>query len=327
MSASRFENYARCPYSFFLKHVLELRVLEDERGMTESMDPMERGTAVHAALESFLKNHAGESFASASEERLWIALEEEARRELEKKRPVGMPGLLWEIERDAMLALLRNWLEFEIPSLDGGRRVAQVGLELGFGASSEFPPFRLAGFEFCGRIDRVDVSAGGKQAHVIDYKTGKLPDALRKKDRALLMGGEKIQLAVYGGALEALRGAALAALDEFAAVESVEAEYLYLQPKDGEIRQSALTPDQVKDALRDLPRVLRVLDSCMKNGLFFARTHGAVHPDGHCEYCDFLPVCGKDRAWREKRKSGDTVIREFLNLAENCDGDVPDDAV
>ena len=309
MSASRFEEYARCPYSFFLKKVIDLRILEDEHGITESMDPLERGTAVHAALESFLKNHAGEGFVSASEERLWVALEEEARRELKKIRPIGMPGLLWEIERDKMLALLRNWLRFEIARADGDMRIAR--LEQAFGNNSEFPPFRMAtgqsNFQFCGRIDRADISSDGKRARLTDYKTGTLPAAITGKNRSLLMGGEKIQLAVYRGAL--------AALDEFAAVESVEAEYLYLQPKDGKIRQSALTPEQTEMAFKDLPRVLSVLASFMENGIFFARTNSAVYPGGNCEYCALQPVCGKDRARLEKWKHADPVIQEFLNLA------------
>ena len=372
MSASRFEGYARCPYSFFLKHVLNLRILDDEPGIRENMDPLERGTAVHAALESFLKNHAREGFDSASTERLWNALEGEARRELERNRPIGMPGLLWDIELDKLLTMLRNWLEFEISRADGDMRIAR--LEQAFGNFSEFPPFRpdvegtkkiiakdagvaarrysfennhagnlflsywqeqasrlqalensdgttvfpfrlpdgqakpegfanTSNFEFCGKIDRVDISADGKRARIIDYKTGKLPDSMKKVDRHFLMGGEKIQLAVYRGAL--------AALEEFAALESVEAEYLYLQPKDGFIRQSALAPEQMEAAFADLPRVLRTLDSCMKNGVFFARTRSNVFPNGHCDYCDFLPVCGKDRAWREKRKINDPAIQAF----------------
>ena len=304
MSASRFENYAKCPYSFFLKHVLKLRILEDERGMTESMDPMERGTAVHAALESFLKNHASEGFISASYERLRTALEYEARRALEKKRPVGMPDMLWEIECDGLLALLQNWLKFETARGGADMRI----LELAFENFAVLPPH----FEFCGRIDRVDISADGKQARVIDYKIGKLPDALKKKDCPLLMGGlmggEKIQLAVYSGALRAL--------NEFAAVESVEAEYLHLQPKDGEVGRIALTPDKLDAARADLPRVLQILDSCMKNGVFFARGHSAVYPNGHCEHCDFLPICGKDQQWREKLKNNDPAIQKFMETAK-----------
>ena len=309
MSASRFEEYARCPYSFFLKRILGIRILDDERGITENMDPLQRGTGVHAALESFLKNHASECFTSISKEQLWVALESEARREFEKKRPVGMPGLLWEIERDRLLTLLRNWLEFEIARDGGNMRVAR--LEQAFGNISEFPPFRLkvgeSIYELCGKIDRVDVSIDGKRARVIDYKTGKLPGTMKKKDHPFLMGGEKIQLAVYRGAF--------AALGEFAAVESVEAEYLYLQPKDGVVRKSALDPEDVDAAFAELPHVLRVLDLSMKNGLFFARTSGAVRPEGHCDYCDFLPVCGKERAWREKLKSTDPLTQEFRNLA------------
>jgi len=311
ISASRFEKFARCPYSFFLKNVLELQILEDERGITENIDPLKRGTAVHAVLESFLKNHAVEGFASEAlrHTELEIALEDDARRALGKIRPIGMPGMLWEIERDGLLALLQNWLKFEIARCDGDMRI--VKLEQSFGSISDFPPFRLdvgksekSNFEFCGRIDRVDISADGKRARVIDYKTGNLPVTLKRNERPLLMGGEKIQLVVYCGAL--------AALEEFAAVEDVQAEYLYLQTKDGDVIKSALTAEQLATAFDDLPQVLYVLDSYMKNGLFFARTHSAVHPGGNCDYCDFLPVCGKDQKQREKWKSNDPAIAEFI---------------
>jgi len=308
-SASRFESYAKCPYHFFLERVLALRVLEDERGITENMDPLKRGTAIHAALESFIKTHAREGFSAAADEKLLLALEDEALRELKNRRPAGMPELLWEIERDGLLAMLRNWLEFEIERAGDGMHIARM--EQDFEYFLESPVFRPAGeisnFELCGRIDRVDISADGKRARVIEYKTGRMPDTLRRENRPFLMGGEKIQLAVYRGAIRAL--------DEFAAVDSVEAEYLYLQPQDGNVRQSVLSPERMEAAFADLPRVMRVLDSCMKNGLFFARTHGAVYPNGHCDYCDFLPVCGKDRAWREDRKIDDPAVREFMNLA------------
>ena len=305
VSASNFENYARCPYSFFLKRVLMLRVPEDERGILESMDPIDRGTVVHAALESFQKKHARENFDPANEESLRIDLETEARRVFEKNRPFGMPGLLWEIERDGMLTLVQNWLKYEIARSDGDMRVA--GLEWAFGAFSDSPPFCSSvgefNLEFCGRIDRVDVSGDGKRVRLVDYKIGKLPDTMRKKERSLLMGGEKIQLVIYRGAL--------AEFPEFVGAESVEAEYLHLQPNDKNVRQCVITPEQMAVAFADLPRILKVLYASMKRGLFFARTYSIVYPGGHCENCDFQPICGNERDWLEKLKCDDPVIPDF----------------
>ena len=281
--------------------------------MMEGMNPLERGTAIHAVLESFLRNCVDDSFTSATGEHLWIALEQETRRELERWRQKGMPTLLWEIELDRLLKMLRNWLEFEIDRAEDDMRIAR--LEQPFGTFSEeesLPPFltSIAGLDlaFRGRIDRVDLSRDGTRARVVDYKTGMLPTSMNKKDRPILMGGEKIQLAIYRGALTALAG--------FENLESVTAEYLHLQPKDGKILTSALSSEKLNGAFAALPHVLQIINNGMKSGLFFAQTSGAVHPYGHCDYCDYLPICGKDRLQREQRKRVDPVVQPFAELRE-----------
>ena len=316
VSASRFEEYAKCPYSFLLKRVFELQAWVEDDGMMEGMNPLERGTAIHAILESFLRNCVNGSFASATGERLWISLEQTACRELERWRPKGMPALLWEIELGRLLEMLRNWLEFEIDRAEDDMRMAH--LEQPFGTFSEeesLPPFQMSieGFDlaFRGRIDRVDLSHDGTRARVVDYKTGVLPASMNKKDRPILMGGEKIQLAIYRGALTVLAG--------FEKLTSVTAEYLHLQPRDGKILPSVLTPEKLNEAFAALPRVLQIINDGMKSGLFFARTSGAVHPYGHCDYCDYLPICGKDRLQREQRKNADPVMQPFAELLETAE--------
>jgi hypothetical protein len=188
-----------------------------------------------------------------------------------------------------------------------------AGLEQSFGhfaGKEESPPFRLPIgkyiFDFRGRIDRVDVSRDGKRARVTDYKTGKMPDTLIKKLRPVLMGGERIQLAVYRGALSVL--------EKFARVESVEAEYLYLQPKDGKVRLCAFAEPELNDAAKALPHILEIMGEGMEKGVFFARAAGTVYPQGHCDYCDFLMICGKDRMKREVRKAADPAVVRFLEI-------------
>jgi ATP-dependent helicase/nuclease subunit B len=312
VSASRFEEYAKCPYYFFLKRVQGLEAWE-ELGKVEGMDPLERGTAAHAILEAFLKNCVGDSFLSSQKEKLKQSLELLAHRELEKVRPAGMPDLLWEIERDRFLNVLQAWLEFEYERADGEMRIVRLEQSFGrFAGKEESPPFRLSAgkymFDFRGRIDRVDVSRDGKRARVIDYKTGKMPDSLTRKVKPMLLGGERIQLAVYRGALSVL--------DEYAPLESVEAEYLYLQPKDGKIRLCAYAEPELIDAGKALPYILEILKEGMENGIFFARTAGTVYPAGHCDYCDFLMICGKDRMKREARKAADPAVVRFFKILE-----------
>lgn len=298
VSASRLEEYAKCPYFFFLKRVMNLEAWEEQEP-TEGMDPLERGLAVHAILESFLKDFCGEKFLETSVEDLQRLLEQRALENLERSRPAGMPDLLWEIEREGLLEMLGNWLKFEKERSTAGMIPFQLEQLFGeFSPEERFPAFQVqAGrhlFSFRGRIDRVDVSRNGKHALVIDYKTGTLPESMTRVARSPLMSGEKIQVAVYRGALSVL--------EEFAGVETAEGEYLHLQPKDGRIVPCSFTEEEMQQASVELPRILKMIGNGIESGLFHIRTKGTVWPNGHCDFCDFLPICGKDRIQREERK-------------------------
>ena len=314
VSASRIEEYARCPYLFYLKRALVLEAwVEAEPGL--ALDPLVRGKTIHRILEGFLRAAAG-SLTTASDQDLWHELKEEAQRELAAVRPAGMPDLLWEIERDDLLQVLREWLAFERQRAD--EDLLPGHFECAFGrmaAGEDLPAYELqAGrhrFAFRGRIDRVDVSGAGRSARVIDYKTGRLPDSMRKKDAPLLMGGERIQLAVYHGAL--------ATLPDLDAIPEVHGEYLHLQPRDGQVVPRSFGSQDLRAAVERLPALLEIIGSLMESGVFFARTAGSVYPDGHCSYCDFITICGKDRERREQTKSGDRRVQRF-GMMRQIDG-------
>ena len=244
-------------------------------------------------------------------------MEAQARISLDAARPAGLADLLWEIERDALLEMLSRWLDFERSRADCGMRVARLEKTFGeFGPEEKFPAFRLNagrhGFDFRGRIDRVDLSGDGKRARVVDYKTGALPESMANKNtRTLLMSGERIQIVVYTGALSVL--------DEFKGVETIEGEYLHLQPKNGLTVSCSFTHDELQSGARALTDVLKIVGDGIDNGIFFARTSGKIRPQGHCEYCDFLPVCGKDES-REKSASQRILpYKNFLKLWSLCD--------
>jgi ATP-dependent helicase/nuclease subunit B len=312
VSASRLEEYAKCPYYFYLKRGMALAAWEEPAPL-EGMDPLERGLAVHAILENFLKNYCGERFQAASEAELRRSLASLANDALEQARPAGIPDLLWEIERDTFLVLLDRWLVLEKKRAAEG--MLPTALEQAFGeikSGERHPAFCLqAGrhaFDFRGRIDRIDISRDGKQARVIDYKTGSLPDSMRGKGRTPLMSGERIQIVIYRGALSVL--------NEFQGVEAVEGEYLHLQPKDGQVVQCRFTDEELRESSRTLPAILEIVGDGIESGVFFARTSGTVRPSGHCEYCEYLPVCGKDRVQREERKVNDPAMRRFSRILE-----------
>jgi ATP-dependent helicase/nuclease subunit B len=311
-SASRIEEYAKCPYFFFLKRAMDLEAWK-EQGKVEGMDPLDRGLVVHVILEAFLKQFGGESFHATSNERLQQMLEQQAFRYIEGARPGGMPDLLWEIERDALITMLRNWLVFERKRGDAEMRVNRLEQPFGEIASKEkHPAFRLqAGehvFDFRGRIDRIDISRDGRRARVIDYKTGTVPETMARRTRTPLMSGERIQIIVYRGALSVLNG--------FENLMSIEGEYLHLQPRDGRIVPCSFSDEELQEASRRLPHILEIIGDGIESGVFFARTRGTIRPAGHCEFCDYLTVCGKDRIRREERKGNDSAVRKFVQILE-----------
>ena len=99
-------------------------------------------------------------------------------------------------------------------------------------------------------------------------------------------------------------------------MEEVEGEYLHLQPKDGRIVPCRFTDEELREASRTLPDILEIVGDGIESGVFFARTSGTVRPSGHCDYCEYLPVCGKDRVQREERKANDPAVRRFSRILE-----------
>ncbi len=312
VSASRLEEYTKCPYYFFLKRGMELPVWEEVAPL-EAMDPLKRGTLVHSILEGFLRNYCGDKFPETSEKALLASLLSHAEKQLEDAAPAGIPALLWDIEREGLLEILRNWLVFEKLRVGKGLLPARLEQSFGkFGGQEPLPAFRVSAgrhsFAFRGRIDRIDISGDGERARVTDYKTGSLPDAMAKKTRTPLMSGERIQLVVYRGALSVLA--------EFKDVAAIEAEYLHLQPKDGRIVSCSFTDEELRAAADALPGILEIVGDGIEKGEFFIRTSGIIRPNGHCDFCDYLPICGKDRVRREQRKSNDPAVLRFQKMAE-----------
>ena len=242
---------------------------------------------------------------------LWILRLDDT---LEKARPAGIPDLLWEIERDAFLALLDRWLAFEKDR--AGEDMLPAGLEQAFG---EIQARRASIRRFVCRPASTHLISEAESIASISRATGNMRASSitrpvlclipwQGKARTPLMSGERIQIAVYRGALSVL--------DEFKSVETVEGEYLHLQPKDGRIVPCRFTDEELQEASQTLPDILEIVGDGIESGVFFARTSGTVRPSGHCDYCDYLPICGKDREQREERKANDPAVRRFLQILE-----------
>ena len=309
-SSGRIEEYSTCPYRFYQRRIMQLALWEEPEA-AEALGPLERGNAMHRVLESFVKGLAGQGFVDKAYEHLLPVLLEIATRTLEQARPAGIPDLLWEIERDRLLSLLEKWLRYE--QARAGSGFVPVAAELPFGPlkqgeSASGLVVKAGGhrFELRGFIDRVDVSTEATRARVIDYKVGKLLDSARKG--TALLAGERVQLPVYRSALSGIDG--------FEKLESIEGEFLHLQPSDGRIVPRPFSAPELEKACHRLAAILEVIGDGIEGGVFFARTSGLLYGTWQCNRCDYVRICGKDRQQREERKAADPHVLRFNRIQE-----------
>jgi ATP-dependent helicase/nuclease subunit B len=159
LSVTEIETWLRDPYAIYARHVLGLRPL---KALDESIGPLERGTALHKALEDFIARYPGELPDDAAEElartadRVFEAAGiPKAALAIWRPRFLGAAHSLIGIERERRADIAASHLEKK-----GGRVFAAPGGD----------------FTLTGVADRIDILRDGRAA-IIDYKSGAVPTA------------------------------------------------------------------------------------------------------------------------------------------------------
>jgi ATP-dependent helicase/nuclease subunit B len=158
LSVTEIETWLRDPYAIYAKHVLRLRPLDP---LDQEVGPLERGNALHKALELFVARHPGELPPDATQQLMRIAEDVFAEMEIPRgvlalwraRLPSAARWFVEEFERPRRAAITQSWLE----------RKGRLTFET-----------RLGAFELRGIADRIDRRTDGS-AGIIDYKTGALP--------------------------------------------------------------------------------------------------------------------------------------------------------
>ena len=192
------QEYARCPFSYYVLAVLGVDPVEEPEALVEA-DRREVGKVVHRVLQRVFAAVAEGAGREAAVAMVPAIAEQECRR-AELRGGVGLP-LVWQAQsaqlaEDLTLAVAadRCWSEPAGPQpwqfeLSFGDHAAPVVLHLADGRSVQFH----------GRMDRVDRSADGRRLLVLDYKSGK-----GKAEKEQVQAGRNIQLPVYQLACRAL---------------------------------------------------------------------------------------------------------------------------
>ena len=313
VSPTSLEAWAACPFRYFLGNVLRLSALESPEE-TAVISALERGSLIHSILERFV-SETQDPDAPWGEEgyQKLMKLAEESFAEAEARGVTGKP-LLWDLAKEDIREDLATFLE-EDARLRANNDTGSVKLEARFGMGGESPEVtdEVTGLRFRGIIDRLDVSAGGDSALVIDYKTGS-SYSYRNLESDPIDNGKRLQLGVYS----------LAARRLFPKAANVRAAYWFTTNRANFelFPRQFFNIDDEETSQRFRYGVSAIVEG-IRSGVFPANP-GAPGDRGqpeNCRYCDFDSLCPSRRVelWRRKRE--DPLLGSYLRLASGGPSD------
>lgn len=288
-SPTALQNYAACPYRFYLSAIHRLEARE-EPAPIEDLDPLTRGSLFHEAQFEILTALRAQNFLPLSDENFADAralLDATVTRVAARYHDELAPAIprVWDDAVASVAADLREWLSRALAEPEW----QPAYFELAFGLSDPRPedaqsrkePLTLdSGLQVRGSIDLVSRDAQGT-LRAVDHKTGKVRAAVG----TVVGGGETLQPVLYALALEkrfahtAVDGGVLyycTAAADFAEVRV---------PLDASAREAAAV-------------VARTIGDALESGFF-----PAAPSKDKCVYCDYRSVCGPYEELRSKNKA------------------------
>jgi ATP-dependent helicase/nuclease subunit B len=295
-SPTALQNFAACPYRFFLQAVHRLQTREEPAAL-EVIDPLTRGSLFHKVQYEVLTllRAAGElPVTRKNVERAIEAVNDVLHRVASEYEDELWPAIpkVWEDGINAIGADLREWLRRQADADDGW---VPYKFELSFGLADrarkeEDPasvpePVHVAGdLRVRGSIDLVERHVSGK-LRATDHKTGKA----RAKDGVVIGGGQHLQPVLYALACEKL-------LDG-----PVEAGRLYYCTAAGNYEERVVMLDDFARGYAGI--MVDTVGHALAEGFLPAA------PDRDaCVWCDYLAVCGPHEERRVKVKPQDRLV-------------------
>jgi RecB family exonuclease len=295
-SATVLQQFAVCPYRFFLSGIYGLRKRE-EAAPLQQMDPLTRGALFHAVQFQFFQEWQQRREAVLGEllDMLDQALDSVAAEFGEKLAP-AIPRV-WSSEIEDLRTDLRGWLHLWLSTANEWE---PIHVELGFGLqpsdsrhdrSSVSEPIAIEGGVLVrGSIDLVEKHRTRGVLRVVDYKTGKAPE----KQPAYVGGGTTLQPGIYGLAVEKILNA-----------PADSGRLFYCTQRGGfaliDIELNANTRQWFSGALAIIGQAIK------EEFLPTAPQHGA------CDFCDYRLVCGPHEETRVRQWKD----RDALELLQN----------
>jgi RecB family exonuclease len=302
-SPTALEQYAACPYKFFLSALVRLEPMDIPQEL-EELGPLEKGSMAHEVQFRLLSALARDGVVVTPEtvpdvlERLRVVIQQVAASVYDEFKPAI--ERVWHDGVQTLEADLCEWLR----KMSQDERFLPAHFELAFGlpgrdveaqdeASSPKPVTLMESLTVRGSIDLVEKDASGV-LRATDYKTGRA----RAEAGNVIGGGRHLQPVLYALVLE-----------QFFPGATVWGGRLYYTTQAGGFVERATPLDHV--AREAFGMVARILRSALETGFF-----PAMPDEGECAWCSFLSVCGPEEERRLKltRKSLRSELQDLRRL-------------
>jgi RecB family exonuclease len=303
-SVTELEKAAECPFRFFLKRGLGVRPAgERERDKDIWLDPLTRGSELHAIYAALLRRTRDENRRPSKVDGAWLLALAQARlTQLNEEMPAATSEILARETHD-FLADIELFLDAEI----GDTQSTPVGLEVSFGRpldDDEDPLARAEPVEIAlgagvtlhiaGRMDRIN-EVGPATFEVVDYKTGGF---WRDRWKGVFAGGSRLQHALYGlAAVELLKA-------RYKNPRVIAGVYYFSSHKGRQERVTIPAPTQASIAA-----VMADLRDVILTGQFIRTPQ-----EDNCRFCDYVAACGGQVNRQAERKSVDPRFQAFGRL-------------
>ena len=298
-SVSRLNRYGNCPYGFFAQAILGLEARPDP---SEGLDPMQRGSLLHALLEALGNRLVEEQLVlDAAHQPQVLAQVEAVCAQVFPTAPQRYgfrPNPLWRHEQEELRRQVEALVAWECEGQVEAARFQPYRQELRFGLGGALPRLSLedgAGTEFQihGVIDRLDRDQSG-DLRVIDYKSG-----ATKYSRGDIQKGLALQSALYALAAERL-------LEPEAQV--VESYYLHIPLREHSGRLEFAGGAQRDEQVREAVEVAGAFVRAVRAGVFPSAPGKPEYGGRACSsFCDFAGLCRVSRQSLRKARQGGLV--------------------
>jgi ATP-dependent helicase/nuclease subunit B len=298
-SASMLEDYALCPFRYYMRNILGLEPIEE---VSEDIQARDLGSLFHETAFRFYSARRDRGEVKVTSKNLELAKAEMRAIAEEECKPFSFASPAWNASKRRLLGeedfpgwlglFLENEAADPLPGLEPGHFELWVGMRLNRSRSDPSSLERFAEVElgvgdpsrvrFRCKVDRVDLDGKGG-FFVIDYKTGKNPPGPKDIEEGLAL-----QIPLYILALEAVTGMHGIGGAYYTIGTAQDTKVV---PVMGDESVRAMTKRRLDPDLRRQLRQSAAFTQLYIQGMMSARFHPAARTDLCPSSCDFRHMC------------------------------------